>query len=50
MLNTVEVYYTAILIKKTLRNSVFFRIRWKCGEILEQKSNRYKKILTLSIL
>lgn len=24
MLNTVEVYYTAILIKKTLRSSVFF--------------------------
>lgn len=32
MLNTVEVYYTAILIKKTLDNSVFFRIRRKCGE------------------
>ena len=31
MPNTVAIYYTAILIKKTLVRSVFFRIRRKCG-------------------
>jgi len=29
MLDIVGIYYTAILIKKTLGNSVFFRMRWK---------------------